>query len=167
MNLFGRVALIGVAVTAALTASAATAMAEEPATVKEEANLRFLPTTKSPILEELPEGTRLDVLCWQKGEPTYGSDKYGSMWLFTNMGGWVHSKLLTPVDVDECDDIIPVPSGSYYLNGDTIPVPSGFFYKNCDAARAANADPVLITEPGYGPHLDRDHDGEGCEVAGD
>ena len=101
MNLFGRVALIGVAMTASFAASAVTAMAEEPATVKTEANLRFQPTTKSPVLKVLPAGTKLDVLCWQKGEPTYGSDKYGSMWLFTDRGGWVHSKLLTPVGVKE------------------------------------------------------------------
>jgi hypothetical protein len=145
MNLFGRLALIGLAVTASLAAPATTAMAEEPATVKEEANLRFQPTTKSPVLEELPAGTRVDVLCWEKGEPTYGTDKYGSMWLFTEFGGWVHSMLLTPVDVDECED--------------TIAVPGGFFYKNCDAAPGQ----VHSTEPGYGPHLDRDRDGVGCE----
>lgn len=37
------------------------------------------------------------------------------------------------------------------------------YYKNCAAARAAGAAPVLIGEPGYGPHLDRDGDGIGCE----
>lgn len=36
-------------------------------------------------------------------------------------------------------------------------------YKNCTEARAAGAAPVYRGEPGYGPHLDRDNDGIGCE----
>jgi hypothetical protein len=36
-------------------------------------------------------------------------------------------------------------------------------YRNCAAARAAGAAPVRVGEPGYGPHLDRDGDGIGCE----
>jgi hypothetical protein len=36
-------------------------------------------------------------------------------------------------------------------------------YRNCAAARAAGAAPVRLGEPGYGPHLDRDGDGIGCE----
>lgn len=36
-------------------------------------------------------------------------------------------------------------------------------YENCDAARDAGAAPVYRNEPGYGPHLDRDNDGVGCE----
>ena len=44
------------------------------------------------------------------------------------------------------------------------PRPGGAFqYKNCDAARDAGADPVYRDEYGYGPHLDRDNDGIGCE----
>ncbi|WP_032405141.1 excalibur calcium-binding domain-containing protein [Rhodococcoides fascians] len=43
------------------------------------------------------------------------------------------------------------------------PQPSGFQYKNCDAARDAGAAPVYRDEYGYGPHLDRDNDGIGCE----
>lgn len=43
------------------------------------------------------------------------------------------------------------------------PRPSGFQYKNCDAARDAGAAPVYRDEYGYGPHLDRDNDGIGCE----
>jgi uncharacterized protein YraI len=154
MNAFGRTTLICAAVIASSAASGA-AMASAPspspapATVKQEANLRIDPTTKAPVVTKLPKGTQVEVLCWQKGEPTFGSDKYGSMWLFTDLGGWVHSKLLTPVKVEPC--------------GDTIPTVGGFFYKNCDAARAAGAAPVSATEPGYGPHLDRDRDGVGCE----
>lgn len=36
-------------------------------------------------------------------------------------------------------------------------------YANCSEARAAGAAPVYRGEPGYGPHLDRDGDGIGCE----
>ena len=36
-------------------------------------------------------------------------------------------------------------------------------YANCTEARAAGAAPVRIGDPGYGPHLDRDNDGVGCE----
>ena len=38
-----------------------------------------------------------------------------------------------------------------------------FFYENCAAAREAGAAPVYEDDPGYGPHLDRDRDGIGCE----
>lgn len=37
------------------------------------------------------------------------------------------------------------------------------FYENCDAARAAGDAPVYAGDPGYGPHLDADGDGVGCE----
>jgi hypothetical protein len=37
------------------------------------------------------------------------------------------------------------------------------YYDNCAAARAADAAPVYEGDPGYGPHLDRDNDGVGCE----
>lgn len=40
---------------------------------------------------------------------------------------------------------------------------SGGAFRNCTAARAAGAAPVLRGDPGYGPHLDRDSDGVGCE----
>lgn len=36
-------------------------------------------------------------------------------------------------------------------------------YANCSEARAAGAAPVRRGDPGYGPHLDRDNDGIGCE----
>lgn len=39
----------------------------------------------------------------------------------------------------------------------------GAAFANCAAARAAGAAPVRRGEPGYGPHLDRDGDGIGCE----
>lgn len=40
---------------------------------------------------------------------------------------------------------------------------SSVYYRNCTAARAAGAAPVYVGDPGYGIHLDRDHDGIGCE----
>ena len=36
-------------------------------------------------------------------------------------------------------------------------------FKNCEAARKAGVSPVLRGHPGYGPHLDTDGDGMGCE----
>lgn len=41
--------------------------------------------------------------------------------------------------------------------------PDSRTFKNCAEARAAGAAPVRRGEPGYGPHLDRDNDGIGCE----
>ncbi len=41
--------------------------------------------------------------------------------------------------------------------------PGGRAFANCSEARAAGAAPVRRGEPGYGPHLDRDNDGIGCE----
>jgi len=72
------------------------------ATIKQEANLRAQPNTTSTVLAELPAGTTVDVLCWVSGEPTYGSDRYGSMWLSIASGGYVHSYLATSVDVAPC-----------------------------------------------------------------
>lgn len=40
---------------------------------------------------------------------------------------------------------------------------TGGAFRNCAAARAAGAAPVRRGDPGYGPHLDRDGDGVGCE----
>jgi peptidoglycan hydrolase CwlO-like protein len=37
------------------------------------------------------------------------------------------------------------------------------FYENCDEARANGAAPVHEGDPGFGPHLDADDDGIGCE----
>ena len=40
---------------------------------------------------------------------------------------------------------------------------AGASFRNCTAARAAGAAPVRRGDPGYGPHLNRDGDGIGCE----
>ncbi len=45
----------------------------------------------------------------------------------------------------------------------TTALPAGGVFRNCSEARAAGAAPVRRGEPGYGPHLDRDGDGIGCE----
>ena len=49
--------------------------------------------------------------------------------------------------------------------GGPAPAPAApsAYYKNCSAARAAGAAPVVVGQPGYGRHLDRDGDGVGCE----
>ena len=39
----------------------------------------------------------------------------------------------------------------------------GRAFANCAEARAVGAAPVHRGDPGYGPHLDRDDDGIGCE----
>lgn len=41
--------------------------------------------------------------------------------------------------------------------------PGGSAFRNCTEARAAGAAPVRRGRAGYGPHLDRDGDGVGCE----
>lgn len=41
--------------------------------------------------------------------------------------------------------------------------PGSYAFANCSEARAAGAAPVRRGESGYGPHLDRDGDGVGCE----
>jgi hypothetical protein len=131
--------------------STAKAVQDETATIKTEANLRTRPdtTSTSTIKTVLPKGTTVGVVCWTEGEPTYGTDKFGSMWLFVsemNRGGWVHSMLVSPVDVPPCAE------GSIIL------------FDNCDEARDAGAAPIHVGSPGYGLHLDRDRDGVACEV---
>lgn len=49
------------------------------------------------------------------------------------------------------------------LPGDAPARRGGGAFANCSEARAAGAAPVRRGDPGYGPHLDRDHDGVGCE----
>lgn len=57
----------------------------------------------------------------------------------------------------------PVGSGSGGNRDSGGRSPSGGAFANCTEARAAGAAPVLRGEPGYGPHLDGDGDGIGCE----
>ena len=58
--------------------------------------------------------------------------------------------------------------GRHCHGGSSSPPPQrssggSVYYPNCAAARAAGAAPVRRGQPGYGPHLDRDNDGIGCE----
>ena len=62
--------------------------------------------------------------------------------------------------------VLPSPAPAPQIQSAPAPAPrSGgtFEYENCDAARDAGAAPVYRDEYGYGPHLDRDDDGIGCE----
>lgn len=139
---------LGTVFAAVSPSGTALAVQDETATTKTEVNLRARPDTTSTVKQVVPHGTAVKVVCWAEGEPTYGADKFGSMWLYvdtTPQDGWMHSKLLTPVEVPPCSE------GTVAL------------YDNCDEARDAGAAPVLAGSPGYGLHLDRDRDGVGCE----
>lgn len=46
------------------------------------------------------------------------------------------------------------------------PTGVGTAFENCDAARAAGYTNIPWTSPLYGPHLDRDNDGSGCDAGG-
>ncbi|PIC82112.1 hypothetical protein CSV73_14270 [Sporosarcina sp. P1] len=52
---------------------------------------------------------------------------------------------------------------SGYSSNNSVSNPGQSYYQNCTAAKAAGAAPVYSDDPGYGPHLDRDGDGVGCE----
>ncbi|WP_209307523.1 excalibur calcium-binding domain-containing protein [Geodermatophilus sp. DF01_2] len=54
-------------------------------------------------------------------------------------------------------------SGSAAVRPPDAQAPASTYYDNCSAARAADAAPVRVGDPGYGRHLDRDGDGVGCE----
>ena len=93
------------ALPAAASAGPALTAADEAAYAKTNANIRSEPTRASTTLQELRSGERVYVSCWVAGEPTYGTDKYGSMWLSVDSNGtfgYVHSYLLTPVAVPHC-----------------------------------------------------------------
>jgi len=45
----------------------------------------------------------------------------------------------------------------------TTTTTEGVSFRNCSEAREAGALPLREGDPGYGPHLDRDGDGEACE----
>jgi hypothetical protein len=54
-------------------------------------------------------------------------------------------------------------TGNLRQNLDRPAPPNGRAFRNCTEVRAAGAAPVRRGDPGYGPHLDRDNDGVGCE----
>lgn len=51
----------------------------------------------------------------------------------------------------------------YYPDDESSDFAGARPFKNCDEARSHGADPVHEGDPGFGPHLDRDGDGVGCE----
>ena len=66
-------------------------------------------------------------------------------------------ELCEPVDETEGEEETPTPVKP------VASAPRPFTYANCDEARAHGAAPVHAGQYGYGPHLDRDSDGIGCE----
>jgi hypothetical protein len=58
--------------------------------------------------------------------------------------------------------VVPPPPTQPPATSPPAPSPGGA-YANCTEARNAGAAPVYRGDPGYGPHLDRDNDGIGCE----
>ena len=56
-----------------------------------------------------------------------------------------------------------IPPKSYAPTHGANVRPGGRAFANCAEARAAGAAPVRRGDPGYGPRLDRDNDGIGCE----
>jgi hypothetical protein len=164
-----RSAALAATVVAALAwqGTAAYAADTEMATVTADANLRAEPNTDSEVVAELPAGSTVEVECWATGEPTFGDDMYGSMWLHTTDPGWIHSYLVEPVDVAQCDGgaepIGDAPGvGGGAVDGGYATVP-GAWYNHCEDAIDAGVAPVYFWEPGYDSHLDADHDGIGCE----
>ena len=65
---------------------------------------------------------------------------------------------ISPVAVNQPRRSTPSPDVRDPVDGS-----GGVYYQNCDAVRANGADPIHSGDPGYGPHLDRDGDGIGCE----
>ncbi|WP_337957157.1 excalibur calcium-binding domain-containing protein [Hyphomonas atlantica corrig.] len=57
----------------------------------------------------------------------------------------------------------PAPRPQRATTNTLPPAPQVRAFRNCSEARAAGAAPVRRSDPGYGPHLDRDNDGIGCE----
>jgi hypothetical protein len=141
------------------------------ATVQEDANVRSAPTTDSEVVAELAAGDEVEVECWVIGEPTFGDDQYGAMWLQTTDPGFVHSFLVTPVDVPACEGVVYEPGPLIDVPPATVPDlelpniegPDGVYYDDCQDAVAQGTAPVLRDENGYREELDADNDGVGCE----
>jgi hypothetical protein len=145
--------------------------AADGATAVEDANVRSAPTTESEVVAELAAGDPVELECWVIGEPTFGTDQYGAMWLQTTDSGFVHSFLVTPVDVPECEGVVYEPGLAEVPPPATVPDvelpniegPDGVYYEDCQDAVAQGTAPVLKGENGYREELDADSDGIGCE----
>jgi hypothetical protein len=59
--------------------------------------------------------------------------------------------------------VLPPADSRRSLTEESMPETPSRPYRNCAEARAFGAAPVRRGDPGYGPHLDRDNDGIGCE----
>jgi hypothetical protein len=168
-QLMRAVTLVGAGV-AALLVPALPALGDG-ATVQEDANVRSAPTTDSEVVAELAAGDEVEAVCWVIGEPTFGDDQYGAMWLLTTDIGFVHSYLVTPVDVPECEGVVYEPGLAEEPPAATVPElelpniegPDGVHYDDCQDAVAQGTAPVLRDENGYREELDADNDGVGCE----
>ncbi len=78
----------------------------------------------------------------------------------------VYTPAFTPPPVSiETTPPSATPTGPSYVPAPEPTPPPGdpVYYEDCAAATAAGAAPVRIGEPGYGPHLDANNDGVGCE----
>lgn len=83
------------------------------------------------------------------------------------LAGCPDQGLITVDDLAELPDFgqVPALAGDSDVPAESVnPAPTGeVHYENCTQAREAGAAPVRKGEPGYGPHLDRDGDGVGCQ----
>ncbi|MDI1462087.1 SH3 domain-containing protein [Catellatospora sp. KI3] len=95
-------AALAVALGAFPAASARAGARDERATVREATNLRSYPSTDASVIAKLAAGSTVEVLCWTSGEPVGGSGPYAAMWLYTSLGGYLHSFQVSPVDVRAC-----------------------------------------------------------------
>ena len=86
-------------------------------------------------------------------EGCHNNRKTGDYHCHRGGGGSAPRQDLVPRYQDSAPRLDPSPSKS-----DT-----GRAFRSCSEARAAGAAPVGRDDPGYGPHLDRDGDGIGCE----
>lgn len=160
-HLMWAVTLASAGVAALLVADPARA---DGASATQDANVRSAPTTDSAVVSELAAGDAIEAVCWVTGEPTFGADLYGSMWLLTTEPGYVHSFLVTPVDVPECTDVAYEPQAPLPLLPElNVEGPPGVYYDDCQEAVAMGTAPVLEDENGYREDLDSDADGIGCE----
>jgi hypothetical protein len=72
--------------------------------------------------------------------------------------------LAPPEPIRPVAPVAPPPTGPPPVPVAPTPAaPSTGAFRNCTEARTAGAAPVYRGQPGYGPHLDRDGDGVGCE----
>jgi hypothetical protein len=94
---------------------------------------------------------------------TAGDPRYGAH-LDSDMDGiGCENSGAAPVPVAPPAPAAPVPAPApVVVPAPAAPAPAAP-YANCSAARAAGAAPVYAGQPGYGPHLDRNGDGVGCE----